>query len=151
MRSVRLVSWMVCACLTASAQTSPSQAEAIVHRGIGYARQYGFEKLYRQVNQGDGLFHVVKGSELFLFVYDQQGVLQAFGFNAADYVGKHRLDVRDSDGKYFVRDIVNTARTKGRGWVDYKFTNPRTGLVESKRTYVEMYEGMVFCCGIYKK
>ena len=139
-------------CLTAQAQsTVPAQAEAIVKRGISYAKANGIEKLCQQVNQVDGIFHVGKGSELFLFVYDQQGVMKAFGYNSADFVGKHRIDVKDADGKLFVRDIVKTAQTKGSGWVDYKFTNPVTNKVEPKTTYVEMSNDLIFCCGIYKK
>ena len=139
-------------CLTAQAQTTiPAQAEGVVKRGIAYAKANGMEKLFQQVNQSDGIFHVGKGSELFLFVYDQQGVMKAFGFNSVEFVGKHRIDVKDADGKLFVRDIVKVAQTKGNGWVDYKFTNPVTNKVEPKSTYVEMFNDLIFCCGIYKK
>lgn len=137
--------------LLAAPPTIPAQAEAIVKRGIAYAKANGMEKLFQQVNQADGVFHVGKGSELFLFVYDQQGVMKAFGFNSAEFVGKHRIDVKDADGKLFVREIVKVAQTKGSGWVDYKFTNPASNNVEPKTTYVEMHDGLIFCCGIYKK
>ena len=146
-----VVSLMVCSCLAVHAQSSPGQAEALVRRAIGFARQNGAEKLCEQVNHGDGLFHADTGSETYLFVYDQEGVMRAYGFNAADHVGRHRLDVQDPDGKYYVREIVRTAKLKGRGWVDYKYANPRTGQVEPKSTYVEGFGNLIFCCGIYRK
>jgi len=151
MRLWLAVALMVCSCVSVRAQSSPGQAEALVRRAIAYARQNGTEKAIQQVNRGDGLFHASTGSEIYLFIYDPQGVMRAYGFNAADHVGQHRLDARDPDGTYWVRDIVRTARTRGSGWVEYQYVNPRTGQVQPKATYVEMYDNLIFCCGVYKK
>jgi hypothetical protein len=38
----------------------------------------------------------------------------------------------------------------GTGWVDYSFLNPADGKIEPKTTYLEGYDGMIVCCGIYK-
>ncbi|HCE07957.1 MAG TPA: histidine kinase, partial [Oxalobacteraceae bacterium] len=40
---------------------------------------------------------------------------------------------------------------KGKGWVDYKWPNPATKILEAKSSYVERYEDVYVGCGIYKK
>jgi signal transduction histidine kinase len=48
--------------------------------------------------------------------------------------------------------MIDTAKSKGSGWVDYMWTNPQTKKVEPKSTYVVKvpeFEGLIGV-GIYK-
>jgi signal transduction histidine kinase len=63
--------------------------------------------------------------------------------------GENVLEVRDIDGKPYVRFIVARAREKGFGWVQYKWKNPASQKVELKLTYYEVIQGAVISCGIY--
>ena len=128
---------------------TPAQAERIVKSAIAYADKNGIDNLLLQTNLPHGTFHVGTGSELYLFVYDQKGVAKANGYET-NLVGTSRWDVQDADGKYQVREFIKLAKSKGSGWVDYKYSNPITRKVEHKATYVEARENLVFCCGIYK-
>jgi methyl-accepting chemotaxis protein len=65
-------------------------------------------------------------------------------------VNINRLESKDPDGKFFIKEIIHTAVASGSGWVDYKYSNPKTGKVEAKASYVELVDGMVVGCGIYK-
>lgn len=65
-------------------------------------------------------------------------------------VGKNLIDVPDADGKVFRRDIVDLAKSKGKGWVDYKFKNPVSGKVEPKSTYILRQGDLIIEAGIYK-
>ena len=151
MRYLTSMAMAALSCLAVQAQHTPAQAEAIVKRAIAYAKQNGKEKLFQQTNQADGVFHVGSGSDLYLFVYDLQGLMLAIGYNPAAYVGKNRLETKDPDGKMFVKEFITVAKTKGNGWVDYKYSNPVSGKVEPKTSYVELADGVIYCCGIYKK
>ena len=66
-------------------------------------------------------------------------------------VGKDMIEMKDADGKEFVKERVEIAKTKGKGWQDYKFTNPQTKQIEPKSSYIEKYEDMIVGCGIYKQ
>ncbi len=56
-----------------------------------------------------------------------------------------------ADGRYLIKDILALGMSKeGKGWVDYKWPNPSTGTIDSKRTYVERVEDVIIGCGIYK-
>jgi signal transduction histidine kinase len=127
------------------------QAKGIVKRAIAYAKQNGTEKLFQQTNQMGGIFYAGLGSEMYLFVYNPKGDMMAIGYNPATLVGKNRLDLKDPDGKAFVREFIAVAQKNGSGWVDYKYSNPVSKKVEAKTSYVELSDGLIYCCGIYKK
>ncbi len=58
--------------------------------------------------------------------------------------------LQDSDGKYFVKEQIATAK-KGGGWVDYKFTNPATGKIQQKTSYVQKLDDNYYAgCGAFK-
>jgi len=65
-------------------------------------------------------------------------------------IGKDLIEMKDSDGKFFVKERIEIAKTKGKGWQDYKFTDPLTKKIEDKRAYVEKYEDLIVGSGIYK-
>ena len=66
-------------------------------------------------------------------------------------VGKNVTEMKDADGRYLIKDILALGMSKeGKGWVDYKWPNPSTGTIDSKRTYVERVEDVIIGCGIYK-
>ncbi|HEY3400718.1 MAG TPA: cache domain-containing protein [Geothrix sp.] len=131
------------------AQDPKAQAQALVKEAVAFARKSGKEALLRETNQGTGRFHVKSGNELYIFIYDLQGTCQAIGFQS-QMVGVNRWGLKDPDGKLFLQEMINLAKTKGSGWVDYKYPQPTTGKVEAKTSYVENLDGWVVGCGIYK-
>ena len=78
-----------------------------------------------------------------------KGFALAHGFQG-DLVNINRWDSKDPEGTYFVREFVHLAEAKGSGWVDYKYINPKTRKLDAKTSYVELVEGMVVGCGVYK-
>ena len=88
--------------------------------------------------------------DLYITVYDLNGKCLAHGANFK-MIGKDLIDLKDSDGKAFVKERMELAKTKGKGWQDYKFTNPVSKKIEPKSMYFEKLEDMVVACGIYKK
>lgn len=78
-----------------------------------------------------------KDGDLYMFVYDMEGVLLAIGFTeGAPKIGKNRLESKDSEGRQVVKELRDIALKKGKGWLEYKFTNPLNKLAEKKISYV---------------
>ena len=138
-------------CLTGalSAQDQQAKAKSLVKEAIAFAKTSGKDALLKETNNGQGRFHVKGGEELYIFVYDPQGVCLAIGF-LGNLVGTIRFMAKDPEGKFMVQEIIKTAQTKGNGWVDYKYTNPKNGKVEGKASYVEALGDWSIGCGIYK-
>lgn len=131
------------------AQDQKAKAQALVKEAVAFAKSNGKEALLKETNQGQSRFHVKGGEELYIFIYDMKGVCLGIGFQS-QMIGINRLNVKDPDGKFFLQEILETARTKGSGWVDYKYPNPKSGKVEAKTSYVEFLDGWAVGCGIYK-
>jgi len=144
-----LVSAMVLATAGLQAQEQRDRAQTLVKEAIAFAKKNGKEALLKETNQGQGRFHVKGGDELFLFIYDFKGVCLASGYQS-QVVGMNRFNLKDSDGKFFFQEMITLCSTKGSGWVDYKYPNPKSGKVEAKTSYVENLDGWVVGCGIYK-
>lgn len=130
--------------------TEAPKAEALVKQAVAFAKANGTDKLLQETNNGSGKFHVAAGSDLYIFVYDLDGTVKAIGYNTAALVGKNRIDMKDPDGKMVIQELIKVAKTKGKGWVDYKYPDPSDNKVKGKSSYVELYEGLVIGAGIYK-
>jgi cytochrome c len=63
---------------------------------------------------------------------------------------KNRIELKDPDGVLFIREIINVATTKGKGWVDDKYPNPTSGAIEQKTSYLELYDDLIIGSGVYK-
>ncbi len=53
-----------------------------------------------------------------------------------DLIGTSRSPAVDENGKYFIKEIVETVRYSGSGFVDYYKLNPATGTKERKLSFV---------------
>jgi signal transduction histidine kinase len=121
------------------------KAMALVRRGIAYMRQHGERQAFADFSRKDGGF--VDG-DYYLIAFDRPGMMLANGGNPA-LVGKDQSGQRDADGKPMTMAMIDTALTRGSGWVDYRWTNPRTGTVQRKSSYAERAGDFIVACGIY--
>ncbi len=83
-------------------------------------------------------------------MYGLDGKVFAHGQNAR-MVGKDMIDLKDPDGKPFVRERVALARAKGTFWQDYKFTDPVSKKVLPKAMFCQKQDESVVCTGVYKR
>ncbi|HKC13582.1 MAG TPA: cache domain-containing protein [Vicinamibacteria bacterium] len=123
------------------------EAEAMVDRGVARIKAVGAERAYADFT---GKAPGFVDRDLYVMVYDLEGLVLAHGQNPK-MVGKDLIDLRDADGKAWVRERVELARSKGKFWHDYKFTDPVTKKVLPKSTYCERVESTAVCVGIYKR
>jgi cytochrome c len=126
---------------------TPAQAEAMVKKAIEFIKAQGQEKALAEISNKEGKF--VDG-DLYCFVYDMNGKCLAHGGNIKQ-VGKDLIELKDPDGKSFVKERIEIAKTKGKGWQNYKWSNPTTNAIESKTAYVEKCGDVIVGCGAYKK
>jgi len=130
----------------ASDHATAKQAEAMVKKGVAYIKANGKEKGYAEITSKQSQF---RDRDLYIVVYGLDGMVWAHGANEK-MVGKVLIDLRDIDGKEFVKERVELAKAKDSFWQNYKFTNPVDKKVEAKTMYCERLEDTVVCGGIYK-
>lgn len=123
------------------------EAVAMVKKGVAAIKAGPKDKAYADItDKGNTNFH---DRDLYLVVYALDGVVMAHGANAK-FVGRNMIDLKDIDGKAFVKERVELAKTKGTFWQDYKFTNPVSKKIEPKSMYCEKLDDAVVCGGVYK-
>jgi cytochrome c len=128
-----------------SEHASAKEAEAMVKKGVAYIKANGKEKGYAEITSKQSQF---RDRDLYLVVYGSDGKVWAHGQNER-MVGKVVIDLKDIDGKEFVRERTELMKTKATFWQDYKFTDPLTKKVEPKSMYCERLDDTVVCGGIY--
>jgi signal transduction histidine kinase len=88
--------------------------------------------------------------DLYPVVYDMSGKCLAHGQNEKS-VGKDLIEFEDADGKLFVKERVELAKSKGKFWQEYKFKDPITKEVLPKSAYCEKTGEDIVCAGVYKR
>src|SRR5271157_89800 len=113
-----------------AAAPTMDEAKAMAEKALAYWKANGREKALAAFNNPHGQF--IKG-QMYVTVGDHGTVLA----NPANpnLLGTNSWDLKDPEGKYFVREFLETAK-KGGGWVDYTFANPFTHKIQKKTTYV---------------
>ena len=127
-------------------RATAEEAVAMVKKGVHYIKANGRDKAYAEFTAKDSKF---KDRDLYLVVYGLDGKVWAHGQNPR-MVGKVVIDLKDIDGKEFVRERVELAKSKPNFWQDYKFTDPMSKKIEPKQMYCERLDDTVVCGGIYK-
>ena len=132
----------------AQTKATAAEATAMVKKGIVAIKASGKEhdKLFTEVTAKDAKW---ADRDLYLVVYAMDGTVKAHGANAK-LVGNNLMDMLDIDGKPYIKERIELAKSKGSFWQDYKFTNPTTKKIEPKSMYCEKVDELVACAGIYK-
>ena len=123
------------------------EAKAFVQKAIAFYKKAGKAISLAEFTNPKGPF--IEG-EQYVFVLNPKGTMLAHGVNEK-YIGQDFIDVKDSDGRSFIREIVEVADKKGSGFVDYKWYNPVTKEDLGKHVYFEKVDDLVICSGVYKE
>jgi cytochrome c len=123
----------------------PDDVKHWVEKAIAFYRANGKGTALAEFSSPYGRF--VRDGQ-YVYVLDVNGTMLAHPINAK-YVGKDFYRIQDSDGKHFIKEIVDTANNGGTGWVEYKWFNPARKMVDPKTVYFGKCDNMIFCSGIY--
>lgn len=123
------------------------EAKTMVEKAATYLKANGKEKSFAEFSNPKGRF---KDRDLYIYVVDMKGTTLAHGGNPA-LVGVNMTMVKDADGKLFMKEVIEGAQKKGKGWSDYKWTNPTSKVVEAKTAYYQKVDDVIVGCGAYKQ
>ncbi len=126
-------------------QGSAEEALALVERAVVYRQRTSKEQFVRDITKPANGFH---DRDMYVFVLDSSGTYLAFGGNPAK-VGTRVQDIAGIDGDGLL-DAIVTQAAREPGWVEYDITNPSTGEVQSKMSFVQQVDDLYVGCGVYK-
>lgn len=133
----------------ASSPKSPDDAKSLVEKAAAFVKSNGRDQALAAFSNPSGGF---TDGELYIYVLDAKDgklTMLAHGVNKA-LIGKPQLDMKDADGKAFNHETASIAKTKGEGWVEYKWPNPATKKIAVKVSFVKLVDGMIIGAGVYK-
>lgn len=98
---------------------TPSKAVDLVKNGYEFLKKHGLSAAVQEFSsrQSDQFRY----GDLYLVLWNMKGTVMAHGANL-DSIGINQYDLKDEDGKFFVREIIEKAN-RGGGWVDFKMKN----------------------------
>ena len=126
-------------------QGTAEEAVALVNKAVTLHKTTSRDQFLRSVTDKNQPYH---DRDMYVFVLDAAGTYLAFGGNQAK-VGTRVQDIPGIAGDRLVSDIVTQAEN-APGWVEYDITNPATGAVQTKMSYVSRVGDWYAGCGVYK-
>lgn len=125
-----------------------AEAQALVKKAVAFMKEVGKEKAIAEFNNPKGKF-IQK--DLYVWVTAMDGTNLSHPYTPA-LIGKNMMNLKDADGKLFVKERIEIAKAKGKGSIEYRWTNQQTKKVEKKEAYFEVVPGtdLFINCGYYK-
>ena len=122
------------------------KAAALLDRAVDYLQKSGPEQAFAAFNNRKGDF--VNGP-YYVYVVGMEGIMHANGGAPDVLVGKNVLDLRDAAGKSLIRELLQEAKRKDSGTIEYRWLNRANNRVENKTTQFRKVGNQVVAVGYY--
>ncbi|GEM_PF-1041422 len=127
-------------------QGTADQARQMVFDAMMHIQGVGMERAIADFHDLEGPF---LDRDLYVFVLDSEGYYVVDGANA-QRDGTHLSEIPGLDAEKLIDDARQVCDEHQGGWVAYSITNPTTGVVQAKSSYVVPLDGGRFLgCGCY--
>ncbi|MBS0544583.1 MAG: cache domain-containing protein [Proteobacteria bacterium] len=131
--------------------TAPTKAvseavrvQALLDRAENHLRDAGDQAMASFSRAGE-----FADGDLYVYVLDMQGNFLASGGSSTTLIGRNVMDLTDSGGRPFMREILDGARTRTSGQVEYRWSNPLRGTNEPKIATYRRVRDHVLVVGYY--
>ena len=122
------------------------RAMELVKKGIAHMASVGKDQAFTDFATSGGPFYQ---GDHYLWATDLSGIV-LFHPTMPKTRGQSFADLKDNNGRFYIRDVLRLANQRGRGWVDYHWRNPVSKQTEPKSTYFERSGDLILYCGIYR-
>jgi len=120
-------------------------AKALVDKAVAFYKASGKRIALAEFSNPNGPF---VQDDLYVYVLNPKGTMLAHGANER-FVGEEFIDLKDSDSKPFIEEILDTANNEGSGSINYKWYQPVTKQWLPKPAYFEKVDDLIICSGDY--
>ncbi|MBK9573532.1 MAG: cache domain-containing protein [Rhodoferax sp.] len=108
------------------------EAKAMAEQAVAHVKKVGPDQAFKDFSTDKATW---TKKDLYVFANDINGNTKAHGANDK-LVGKNMAELKDQNGKLFIKEMSELAKSKGSGWVEYDWAHPQTKKVDGKATYV---------------
>jgi signal transduction histidine kinase len=105
----------------------------------------GQDAAFKEINNKEGKF---VWKDTYVFVIDLEGTMLARAFRQQG-IGKNLMDWKDKSNppKQPIKEMVDLAKKKGEGWVEYMYYKPKEEEISKKISYIYRVPGHNFFVG----
>lgn len=129
-------------------RSTADDAKKLLDAASAQVKKQGMAKALASFNDPRGPF---VRDDLYVFAINlASGKFEAHGMNPK-WTGTNASDLHDVEGHPLVKDMLELAKSKGEGTVDYVWRNPVTNAVEKKRTFIRRENGSLLGVGFYSE
>lgn len=91
-----------------------------------------------------------ENKNLYIFIMNFDGKMLAHPIKS-ELINQNLYNLKDSRGKFFVREIINIAKKNKNGFVEYYWETPSNKKISNKLTYINSDRNLnlIVCSGIY--
>lgn len=128
----------------AAAADDQVRAKALLAKAVAHLKENG-ERAYAAFSR-TGEF---TDGEQYVYVVGNDGVLLASGGASFNFIGRNMLDYKDPDGKKLFQELLEGAKSKGSGTLEYRWLNLQRGTVERKVAFYQAVGERIVAVGYY--
>ncbi|MBU6465114.1 cache domain-containing protein [Simplicispira hankyongi] len=123
-------------------------AQNLLAKAVAYLKKWGGKTAFEAFNDPQGSF---THDDQYVFVIGiDDGEYRATGASP-QLTGMNVRGLRDAAGKPLIEEMINLAKEKGSGTVDYVWRNPATNAVEAKHSLIQREGDVLLGVGYYTK
>jgi cytochrome c len=120
------------------------RAQALLARAVDYYKGNKDRALAAFSRAGEFI-----NGDLYVYVVGTNGQMLASGGSSSALIGRDISDLRDATGKAFIREMIDTAKTKGAGTVEYRWLNRSDRKIERKVVNYQKVDDRIIAVGFY--
>ena len=138
------------AAVTAAAAAAPPRYEPaaytqyFVKEAIRMYREQGLDAAVAHYNTQESI-----DGQWYVFIFDEDDIMLAHAANSA--LVSQPASFADGPNGYPVGEALVAVADEDGAWFSYTYTNPASGVVESKHSWVVEYDGLTFGSGWYER
>ncbi|KAB2967563.1 cache domain-containing protein [Zoogloea sp.] len=121
-----------------------ARAEALLDKAEAFYREKGQRAHAAFSRSGE-----FQDGELYVYVLDPAGNFLASGGSSVTLIGRNVRNMPDARGKLFFREILDGAKTRRTGLVEYHWLNARSGQIERKTASYRVVDESILVVGYY--
>lgn len=117
---------------------TPAQAKELHKKAVAYMKEAGFEKAMAAFNDTKGPFAATY-KNAYVTAGRADGITIANG-RYPFLVGQNHMDVKDADGKPFIKIGWDDLKKTGHASVQYKWLDPKTKNMETRTLFSQLVD-----------
>ncbi len=115
-----------------------AQAQELLKKAMVHAKVLGCEKAFAEFSNTKSTFNTAY-PQTYITAGDSNGITLAHGAYPV-IVGQNHSDVKDAEGKFFVRQIQENLKKSKRSEVDYKWNDSKLQKVVVRHQISEVFD-----------